>query len=83
MAMHNDESINLADTSINDLLATLRGQGITTLEELAERTVGSVDEALSSRADDDSGGCCFICSPTGHGYVYVILHAKDEADAAT
>jgi hypothetical protein len=81
--LENDQSIDMADTSINDLLNTLRGQGITTLEDLVEKTLGSVDEALSAREDDDSGGCCFICSPTGHGYVYVILHEKEQSASAS
>lgn len=80
--MEHDVQIDLKNSSIDSVLATLRTQGITSLEDLVERTVGSVDDVLSSRADEaEAFGCCFICSPTGHGYVYVVV-TSDAAPPA-
>ena len=52
--MEHDVQIDLKNSSIDSVLATLRTQGITSLEDLVERTVGSVDDVLSSRADSES-----------------------------
>jgi hypothetical protein len=81
MAMENDHKINLADTSMNDLMAVLRSQGITTLEDLVEKTVGTMDEMMSGM-ESESHGCCLVCSSSGHGYVYVVVSDSPAAESA-
>lgn len=77
--MEQEQRIDVRSTSVNSLLETLRQQGITSLEDLVEKTVGSVDDALSTRDEEaEAFGCCFICSPTGHGYCYVILSETEK-----
>ena len=50
--MEHDVQIDLKNSSIDSVLATLRTQGITSLEDLVERTVAFVDDVLSSRGDE-------------------------------
>ena len=60
-------------TQAAEILALLKQQGIYDLDTLVKKSLEAAPQALGLTATSASHGCVFVCSPSGHGYVYVVI----------